>query len=349
MTNPINSICILRLSAIGDVTHVLPVVATLQKAFPEAKITWVLGQLEYKLLKGLEGVEFVLFDKKAGRQGYKDLKNQLKGQIFDVLLHMQYSFRANRAAWKIKAKTRVGFDRKRSRELHGLKLNKRIQAVEKQHVLDSFLEFAKVLGVNHLVYEWNITTSKEDELFVKQFIDTQRKNIVISPCSSKKSRNWSNENYAKIIDFLCEKYNASVILCGGPSDFEIGTANEIVKLANHAVTNITGKDTLKQLYALLKRADLVISPDSGPMHMASAAGTPVIGLHAATTAIRSGAYSYQNLAVDCFDQAARKFLNKSADEIHWGSQITHDGVMDLVTIDMVKEKIDVVLSSQYKN
>lgn len=346
MINPIRSICILRLSAIGDVTHVLPVIATLQKAFPEAKITWIIGQFEYKLLKGLKGVAFILFDKRAGRQGYKDLKTQLNNQTFDVLLHMQYSFRANRAAWKIKAKTRIGFDKKRSRELHGLKLNKRIQAVEKQHVLDSFMEFVKVLGVNELVYEWNITTSNEDELFVKNFIDNNRKNIIISPCSSKKSRNWSTINYAKMIDYLSETHGAHVILCGGPSDFEMDTANEIVKLTNHTVTNITGKDTLKQLYALLKLADLVISPDSGPMHMASAAGTPVIGLHAATTTIRSGAYNYQSLAVDCFDQAARKFLNKSSDKIHWGSQITQDGVMDLVTAEMVIEKIDSVLGTK---
>ena len=342
--NDIKSICILRLSAIGDVTHVLPIVATLQKAYPDAKITWVIGGFEYKLLKGLKGVEFIIFDKRAGRKGYQELKQQLKNQVFDVLLHMQYSFRANRAAWKIKAKTRVGFDKKRSRELHGLKLNKRIKAVNKQHVLDSFMEFVKVLGVNDLVYEWNITTSKEDDILVKQFINSSKKNIIISPCSSNKLRNWSIQNYAKIIDYVCEKYDAHVILCGGPNDFEIDTANQIVKQSNYSVTNITGKDTLKQLYALLKLADLVISPDSGPMHIANAAGTPVIGLHAATTAVRSGAYRFRNLAVDCFNQAAVEILKKSPDRIRWGGQIIQEGVMDLITVDKVIEKVDSVIS-----
>lgn len=341
--NKINSICLLRLSAIGDVTHVLPVVATLQKAYPDAKITWVVGQFEYKLLKGLKGVDFVLFDKKAGRKGYQNLKQKLNNQIFDVLLHMQYSFRANRAAWKIKAKTRIGFDKKRSRELHGLKLNKRIQAVDKQHVLDSFMEFVKVLGVNDFVYEWNITTSNEEDLVVQQFIDSNKKNIIISPCSSNKLRNWSNQNYAKIIDYLSETFDANIILCGGPSAFEMETADEIVRLSNSPITNITGKDTLKQLYALMKLVDLVISPDSGPMHMANAAGTPVIGLHAATTAVRSGAYSFPHLAIDCFNQAALEILKKSPDKIRWGGQIIQEGVMDLITIDKVKEKVDLVL------
>lgn len=345
MIKQINSICILRLSAIGDVTHVLPVIATLQKAYPECKITWVVGKFEYKLLKGLKGVEFILFDKKIGRAGYKALKKEMTGRFFDVLLHMQYSFRANRAAWKIKAKTRIGFDKKRSRELHGLRLNKRIQAVEKQHVLDSFMEFVKALGVKELVYEWNITTSDDDEAFAKQFIVKDKKNIIISPCSSKKSRNWSNENYAKAADYLIEKHNAHVILCGGPSEHEIQTAKEIEKLSNNPLTNITGKDTLKQLYALIKKVDLMISPDSGPMHMASAAGTPVIGLHAATLSIRSGAYRYQDLAVDCFKQAAKEFLYTTADKISWGSQITNQGVMDLVKIEMVQDKIDWVLQA----
>lgn len=345
MINNIKSICILRLSAIGDVTHVLPVIATLQKAYPEAKITWVIGKFEYKLLKGLKGVEFILFDKKAGRRGYQDLKQHLSNQVFDVLLHMQISFRANRAAWKIKAKTRIGFDKKRARELHGFRLNKRIQAVEKQHVLDGFMEFVKALGITELVYEWNITTSKDDEDFVVQFIDTKTKNVIISPCSSKKLRNWSSVNYAKVIDYMCEKYQAHVILCGGPGKYEIQTAQEIENLAHYPVTNITGKDTLKQLYALMKKVDLVISPDSGPMHMASAAKTPVIGLHAATTAKRSGAYNYQELAIDCFEQAAKEILKTNPDKIRWGSQILQERAMDLVKINAVNEKIDQVLGS----
>ncbi len=341
--NDIKSICILRLSAIGDVTHVLPVVATLQKAYPKAKITWVIGKFEYKLLKGLKGVEFILFDKKAGRKGYQQLKQQLDNRVFDVLLHMQISFRANRVAWKIKAKTRIGFDKKRARELHGFRLNKRIQAVEKQHVLDGFMEFVKVMGITDLVFEWNITTSNADEEFVEQFIDAKKKNTIISPCSSKKLRNWSNQNYAKAIDYLCEQYQANVILCGGSSEYEIQTAQEIESLVNYPVTNITGKDTLKQLYALMKKVDLVISPDSGPMHIASSARTPVIGLHAATTAKRSGAYNYQELAVDCFEQAAREILKIEPDKIRWGSQVLKEGVMDLVRVDRVKEKIDLVL------
>jgi heptosyltransferase I len=348
MKNNIQSICLLRLSAIGDVTHVLPVIATLQKAYPQASITWVIGKLEYKLMSGLPGVDFVIFDKSMGRKGYKDLKTTLCHQTFDVLLQMQYSFRANRAAWQIKARNRIGFDKKRSRELHGYKLTQRIAAVEKQHVLDSFMEFVIAMNIDELVYKWDIVVSDEDRKKAQQFIKPKQKNVIISPCSSSVFKDWSVENYVEIVKYLVNELKVHVVLCGGPSQREIDVSAKIEKMANVSVTNITGKDTLKQLYALLQSADLVISPDSGPLHMSSAARTPVIGLFAATTVKRSGAYNYQDLAVDCFAQAAQKFLNKSPNDIRWGGQVKCHGAMDLVTVDAVKEKIDSVIKENIK-
>jgi len=339
------SICILRLSAIGDVTHVLPVIATLKLNFPKAKITWVIGKFEYKLMAAMAGVEFIVFDKSQGRKAYKQIKKTLKNRQFDVLMQMQYSFRANRLAWKIKAKMRIGFDKKRSRELHGWRLTHRIKAVDKQHVLDGFMEFVKVLGVKQCVYQWDISTAQADRKFAQQFIEHDKINVVLSPCSSNPLRNWSVHNYARLCDYLQRHYQAHVILCGGPAQFEVDFAKAIVNQCQFAVTNITGKDTLKQLYALMKKVDLVISPDSGPLHIANAAQTPVIGLHAATTAKRSGAYSYAHLAIDCFEQAAVEIIGKPASQIRWGGQLIKKGVMDLIGLEKVQEKVDEVLKN----
>lgn len=340
------SICILRLSAIGDVTHVLPVIATLKAHFPNAKITWIIGKLEHKLMAGMHGVEFILFDKKEGRKAYKEIKNKLKNRSFDVLMQMQYSFRANRLAWKIRAKMRIGFDKKRSRELHGWRLTHRINSVEKQHVLDGFMEFAKVLGVKNCIYRWDITTTQTDREFAQRIISDNTLNVVISPCSSNTLRNWSVVNYASLCDYLFERYQATIILCGSPVEFEVNFAKKIEKQANCPIINITGKDTLKQFFALVKRVDLVISPDSGPMHIANAAGTAVVGLHAATTAKRSGAYSNSHLAVDCFEQAATEIIGKPVSQIRWGGQLIQEGVMDLIKLNKVQEKVDLVLKNQ---
>ena len=97
--------------------------------------------------------------------------------------------------------------------------------------------------------------------------------------------------------------------------------------------DLVGKDTLKQLPALLSRADLLVTPDSGPMHIANAMGTKVLGLHAASKPLRSGPYSDVRYCVDRYDDAARKFLGKPAGELKWGTKIEFDDVMDLVTVD----------------
>jgi heptosyltransferase I len=208
------------------------------------------------------------------------------------------------------------------------------------------MEFVKVMGINECVYNWDLSITQTDKEFASKQIKIGRKNVIISPCSSNKLRNWSNERYAEICDYLIEDYQANVLLCGGPSEFEKQTSNEIESLCKYEVSNITGKDTLKQLYAMMKITDLVISPDSGPAHIANSANTAVIVLHAATTHKRSGAYRFPHLAIDYFQQAADEIAKKPVDSIRWGSQITLPGVMDLIPVEDVKEKIDFVFSKK---
>ena len=104
--------------------------------------------------------------------------------------------------------------------------------------------------------------------------------------------------------------------------------------------DLTGKDTLKRLLAMLSRASLLLTPDSGPMHMANAVGCKVLGLHAASNPDRSGPYSDRRWCVNKYDQAARKYLGKPASEIPWGSKIEREGVMDLIGIDDVVERFE---------
>lgn len=122
------------------------------------------------------------------------------------------------------------------------------------------------------------------------------------------------------------------MLCGGRSELERSTADAIVAAARTPVLDLVGKDTLKQLPALLARADLVVTPDSGPMHIANAMGTKVLGLHAASNPLRSGPYSDVRYCVDRYDAAARKHLGKPADQLKWGTKIEFDEVMSLITV-----------------
>ncbi|HRF83787.1 MAG TPA: glycosyltransferase family 9 protein, partial [Pseudoxanthomonas sp.] len=124
-----------------------------------------------------------------------------------------------------------------------------------------------------------------------------------------------------------------VVLCGGRSELERRTTDAILAAMRAPALDLVGKDTLKQLPALLERADLLVTPDSGPMHIANAMGTKVLGLHAATDPARSGPYSDRRYCVDRYDDAARKYLRKPAAALRWGTKIEHDGVMELVSVD----------------
>jgi heptosyltransferase I len=104
--------------------------------------------------------------------------------------------------------------------------------------------------------------------------------------------------------------------------------------------NLIGKDTIKQLLGMLERAELLITPDSGPMHLATAVGTPVVGLHAASNPARSGPYLSQVWCVNRYDDAARRYLGRPADALKWGTKIEREGVMALVTVDDVIERIE---------
>lgn len=338
----IDSICIFRLSAIGDVTHVVPVVKTLQNKYPKAQITWVIGQLEHKLLQGLPGVEFIEFNKSSGWQGVRALQKQLAGRRFDVLLQMQLSFRANLVSRFIPAKRRIGFDKTRAKELHGLVINERIPYLHNCHVLDGFMQFAEYLDCQHKIMDWQIPVSEADQRFALEQIDASRKTILISPCSSHDLRNWSVVKYARLIDKMVAKHPAQVILTGSPAAHEKRFVADIAAACEHQVLNLAGQDTLKQLLCLLKQVDLVISPDSGPLHMAGSVGTPVIGLLAASNYRRSGSYQFPELTVDKYPAACKQFLNQSVDQVRWGKKTEFPGAMDLISVSDVMAKVDQV-------
>src|SRR5215203_6669542 len=95
IATPPSTVCILRLSAIGDTCHVLPVVRTLQRAWPNARFTWVIGRVEAKLLGHIPDIEFITVDKSSHWSAYRTLRRAMRGRHFDVLMHMQLAMRAS--------------------------------------------------------------------------------------------------------------------------------------------------------------------------------------------------------------------------------------------------------------
>jgi len=327
----------LRLSALGDVTHVLPLVHTLRTAWPDLALTWVIGRGEYRLLEGLHGVDFAVYDKTSGLTGMRTLRRELHerapGGCFDALLHLQVAARANLLSAFIPAKQKIGYDRAKSKDLHGLFINTRITARDGLHVLDTLGSFCEPLGLEQREVVWSLPVPDDAHAWAAaQWREDGQRTLMISPCSSHTRRNWYPERYAALADHAVAR-GWRVVLCGGRSVLERETADAIMAQMQAPALDLVGKDTLKQLPALLARADLLVTPDSGPMHIAGAVGTRVLGLHAASNPARSGPYLERRYCVDRYDDAARKYLGKPASALKWGTKIERDGVMELVTVE----------------
>ena len=342
LSTPPTSLCILRLSAIGDVTHVLPTLNCIKKQWPDCKITWIIGKLEHQLVYDIPGVEFIIYDKSEGNKANKSLKKTLKDRQFDIFLHMQISLRASLASRHIHAKYRIGFDFKRARNFQWLFTNKKIPFTPRQHVLESFLEFPKLLGINTDSIKWNIPVSNDDQSFIDTSVPVN-KYIVINPSASNNIRNWGADHYATIIDYLHEKYNLHTVLSGGPVATEIKLSNAISEEAHNKPTILTGKTSLKQLAVLLQNARLVIAPDTGPAHIANALGTPVIGLYANSNPYRTGPYNSLENTVNKYPDALYETYHKTVEQVRWGRRVRRDDIMDFIKKDDVIEKLDKVL------
>ena len=344
LAEPPRSVCILRLSALGDTCHIVPIIRTLQHAWPGTELTWIIGKAEARLMSLVDGVEFITVDKRAGFGARHALREQLRGRQFDVLLHMQLALRASLVARNVAATVKLGFDRARARDLQWLFTNARVAPRTREHVLDSFFGFLAALGIKDRLVEWNVPLPENARAYAEQLIPDSQPTLIISPCSSHALRNWRPERYAAVADYAARKHHMRVILCGGPSTLEVEAGAAIEKAVTTAkVINQIGRDTLPELLALLGRATALVTPDSGPAHMATMVGTPVVGLYAATNPARSGPYVSRLWRVDAYAQAARKFRGRAPEKLPWTEKIEHRGVMDLIGVDQVTGKLDELL------
>ncbi len=334
------SICLLRLSALGDATHAVPMLRSLQRQRPDMAITWVIGRAEAALLAGLQGVEFVVFDKKGGWAAVQALRRALAGRRFDALLHMQLALRANLLSTLVRADRRIGFDAARSKEGHGWVVNERI-AAGGVHVVDAFGRFAEALGCPQDRVEWRLPVPDDARAWAQAQWADGPPVLLISPCSSHALRNWRPGRYAAVADHAIRS-GWRVVLCGGRSAMERGVGDAILAAMQHrqTVLDLIGKDTFKRFLALCERAALLLAPDSGPVHMANAMGCRVLGLYACTALARSGPYSDRRWSIDHYAAAAARFLHRPAEALPWGKRIEFEGVMDLISVDEVIGRFD---------
>lgn len=214
-------------------------------------------------------------------------------------------------------------------------------------MLEGFFGFLQALGIQARVLRWDIPIDKNDQHFAKnQLGDTPV--LVINACSSARARNfrnWHAKRYAAVAEYAHRTYGLQTVLTGGPAHNERDMADAIIDHAKVEIMNLVGTTTIAQLHAVLARARVVIAPDTGPLHIASAAGVPVIGLYATSNPGRTGPYRSPQWVVSRYPQAVARYLGKSVDDVRWGTRARNPEALDLIQVDDVSGKLDEVMSA----
>jgi len=294
---------IVMMSAVGDVVHALPVVTALRRHVPAAHITWVLQPAPASLIEGHPDVEdVVLFHRGAGLRAFADVRRAMRARPpLDLLLDLQVYFKAGLVTALSPAAVKLGFDRARARDCNWLFTTERIAPHPIQHVQDQYLEFLDHLHVPHEPPEWNLGPWPDERAWQEEHMSRfERPVAAVVIATSKPEKDWLPERWAAVCDALYADYGLQPVLVGGRSPRELEAEAVIVREASHRPVSLLGSG-LRKLVSILDASALVLSPDTGPMHMAVALDRPVVSLMGYTNPKRTGPYRRSlDLLVDAY-------------------------------------------------
>ena len=299
---PLDRICIVMMSAVGDAVHVLPVLAAIRRTAPAAHITWVLQPGPATLVRGHPAVdEIILFDRSRGLHAFADVRRVLAARRFDVVLGLQVYFKAGIVTALARAPVKLGFDRLRARDANWLFTTHRIPAGEGRHVQDQYFEFLTWLGVPHEPVTWNLGPWPEERPWQQEFFARiERPVAAIVVATSKPQKDWMPERWAEVADALYHDYGLQPMLVGSRSARELHAEQVIAARTRHAPASALGSG-LRRLVSILDGSALVLAPDTGPLHMSVALGRPVVSLLGYTNPKRTGPYRrFHDLVVDAY-------------------------------------------------
>src|SRR3954470_21038304 len=325
---------LVMMSAVGDAVHALPVVNAIKRHAPASRLTWVLQPGPASLVRGHPAVdEIVEFDRSKGLRAFTDVRQKLRDRPFDIVIALQVYFKAGLVTSFTQAPIKLGFDRERARDFNWLFTNRRIPAHEPQHVQDQYFEFLRELGISPDPIVWNLGPWEHERAWQREFfakIDRPAASIVVG--TSKPEKDWMPERWAEVVDSLYSDYGIRAILVGGKSERELRAASIIEQRATHKPVNALGSG-LRNLVSILDGSALVLSPDTGPLHMAVALDRPVISLIGYMNPKRVGPYrKFRDLLIDAYGEPGENYA------------ITMDkrpGRMDRITVRDVMEKVQV--------
>lgn len=329
------SAAVVRLSSIGDTVHVLPVIASLRDAWPDIHLTWVIQPVPHTLMRGRPDVdEFVLFDRSSPVRGLLDVRRVTRDRRFDFVLAPHVSFKAGLVTAMLRSDRKIGYDRARAPELNWLFTSERIDPRPPGHVQDEYLEFVEHLGIEpKRRWEFHFT---EEELAARDALldslDGPALAVVLH--SSRDEKNWPADRYARVLEMAETEFGLRPLLVGSAAPAEVAVAEEVTRRTRARPVNALADD-LRGLAALLDGCALALAPDTGPLHIAVALGTPTIGLYGFTDPKRVGPYRrYADLTIDRFSRPGETAPSTES----------RPGNMEKITVEDVAEKLELAVT-----
>ncbi len=328
------SICILRLSSIGDVTHIIPIISTIRDVYPKSRISWVIGKTEHELVKNLKNINFIVVDKKKTLDSILEMRNLFKNNQFDVVFHMQKSLRSKLIANIINGRVNVTFN---DIETRG------------SHVIDHFFSFLEKINIKKRVIDWQCENilCNNDQFIKNNNLYNLQPFITINPYTSVRSNNyreWSYDNFATISDYCRNQYSLNTVILGKTNQEKIKKIKDCFGENSKAVSLIN-KTSLSEMLSVINLSKLYIGPDSGTLHMARMINKPIIGLYATSNPKRTGPYQKLEHVIDKYSEALDKYSSKKKSSVKWGERVRDPNAMNLITIDDVKAKIKEIIKN----
>jgi heptosyltransferase I len=329
-------VCIVLLTAVGDAVHALPVLNALKRHVPGVHLTWVIQPGPAGLVRGHPAVdELVIFDRKRGLRGFVDVRRELAGRRFDLVILLQPYLKAAVIAGFARAPLKLGYDRARARDLSWMAVNRQLPPHPPQHIQDQYLEFLAALDIPPEPLVWELgPTQEESARYADLLPPHDGPTVAFVVGTSKPEKEWPAERYAAVMDALAESHGARSVLVGGLSPRETAAADAIRRAAAHPPLDLREWDLRRVVY-LLSRADVLVSPDTGPLHIGVALGTPTVGLMGYTNPKRYGPWRrFGDLLLDAFGDPGEDY---PIDAKH------RPGRMERITAQQVIERVRLAL------
>jgi len=333
MIAALDRVAIVMMSAVGDAVHVLPVINAIKRARPHGHISWILQPGPATLVRGHESVDEILqFDRARGLRAYFDLRNELASRRFDLALALQVYFKAGLVLAMTRAKVKLGFDRARARDLNWLFTSHRVPPHPMQHVQDQYLEFLRPLGIDPNPIEWKLGPWPDERGWQRDFFaPIGRPAVSIVVATSKPEKDWMPERWAEVCDALYYDFGMQPVLVGGRSPRELAAERQVLERARCKPVSALGSG-LRRLVSILDGSSLVLSPDTGPLHVSVALDRPVVSLIAYSNPKRVGPYrKFRDLMIDAYGEPGEDYPV---------SMVNRPGRMQRIMVRDVLEKIE---------